>query len=100
MMAVDGSYKVEVDSPMGKQAGTLTLKTDGDALSGTFAGAMGTQSFDSGTVSGDDVAWSIQVSGPMGQIKLDFKGTVSGDDISGQVQLGSYGSASFKGTRT
>jgi len=99
-MAVDGTYSVEVESPMGKQAGTLTLKSDGDALSGSFSGAMGTQSFDGGTVSGDDVAWSITVSGPMGQMKLDFKGTVSGDDISGQVQLGSYGSAPFKGTRS
>jgi hypothetical protein len=35
----------------------------------------------------------------MGQMKLDFKGTVSGDEISGEVQLGSFGSANFKGPR-
>ena len=98
-MAVDGTYNVEMETPMGKQPGKLTLKTDGNSLSGTFSGAQGEQSFSGGTVSGDDVAWSISMSGAMGQIQLDFKGTVTGDEISGQVQLGSYGSATFKGTR-
>lgn len=98
-MAVDGSYNIEMESPMGKRSGKLTLKTDGNSLSGSYAGAQGEQSFEGGTVSGDDVEWSMQVSGPMGQIKLDFKGSVTGDEISGQVQLGSFGSATFKGTR-
>jgi len=39
------------------------------------------------------------VSGPMGDMKLDFKGSVNADEISGQVQLGSFGSADFKGTK-
>jgi hypothetical protein len=98
-MAVDGTYNIEMNTPMGARPGTLTLKTDGDSLSGTFSGGQGEQSFQDGTVAGEEVAWSIQMSGPMGEMKLDFKGTVSGDDISGQVQLGSFGSATFKGTR-
>ncbi len=99
-MAVDGTYKVDINSPMGTQSATLTLKTAGSSLSGTSAGAQGTQDFDGGTVDGNDFAFSMSLSGPMGQIQLDFKGTVDGDDISGNVQLGSYGSASFKGSRT
>lgn len=98
-MAVDGSYNIELESPMGRRSGKLTLKTEGSSLSGSYSGAQGEQSFDGGTVTGGEVAWSMQLSGPMGQIKLDFTGTVSGDEISGQVQLGSFGSATFKGTR-
>lgn len=98
-MAIDGTYNIEMNTPMGTQPGKLTLKTDGDALSGTFSSAQGEQSFQGGTVSGEEIAWSIQMSGPMGEMKLDFKGSVSGDDISGEVQLGSFGSATFKGTR-
>ena len=98
-MAVDGTYNIEMESPMGKRAGKLTLKTDGSSLSGSYAGPQGEQAFDGGTVTGDEIAWTMQVSGPMGQMKLDFKGAVSGDDISGEVQLGSFGSATFKGTR-
>jgi hypothetical protein len=99
-MAVDGTYNIEVDSPMGRRTGKLELKTDGGSLSGSYTGEAGQQAFDGGTVSGNDVAWSINVSGPMGQVKLDFKGRVEGDAIAGQVQLGSFGTASFTGRRT
>ncbi len=99
-MAVDGTYNIEVNTQMGKRSGKLTLKTDGNSLSGSYAGDQGEQAFDGGTVTGDEFAWTMQVSSPMGEMKLDFKGTVSGDDISGQVQLGSFGSANFSGTRT
>lgn len=98
-MAVDGTYSIELDTPHGKRANKLTLKADGNSLSGSFSGDLGTQPFDGGTVTGDKVAWSVQINGPMGQVKLDFTGTINGDEISGQVQLGSFGSSEFKGTR-
>ena len=98
-MAVDGTYNIEMETPMGKRPGKLTLKADGNSLSGNYGTEQGEQSFTDGTVDGDNVAWSATVSGPMGQMKLDFKGTVSGNEISGQVQLGSFGSATFKGTK-
>lgn len=99
-MAIDGTYKIDVNSPMGAQSATLTLKTDGDSLSGTSVSSQGTQDFDGGSVDSNDFTFSMNLSGPMGQIQLDFKGTVDGDDISGNVQLGSFGSASFKGGRS
>ncbi len=98
-MAVDGTYNIEIDSQMGKRSVKLMLKTDGNTLSGSHTGERGEQTFEGGTVDGDDVAWSVQMTGPMGQMQLDFKGTVSGDEISGQVQAGSFGSSPFKGTR-
>ena len=98
-MAVDGTYNIEIESQMGKRSVKLMLKADGNTLSGSHTGERGEQTFEGGTVDGDDVAWSVQMTGPMGQMQLDFKGTVSGDEISGQVQVGSFGSATFKGTR-
>ena len=99
-MAVDGTYNIELDTPHGRRANKLTLKADGDSLSGSLSGDLGAQPFDGGTVTGDKVAWSVQIDGPMGQVKLDFEGTVNGDEISGQVQLGSFGSSAFRGART
>ena len=98
-MALDGTYNIELQSPMGKRNGKLTLKTDGTSLSGTYAGERGEQSFDNGTVEGNECAWAINMSGPMGQIQLNFTGVVNGDAISGNVQLGSFGSATFSGIR-
>jgi len=98
-MTVDGTYNVQVSSSMGTQPATITLKEDGELLTGSIAGDQGTQVFEGGTVEGNNVAWSVQMTGPMGQIKLDFKGTIDGDDISGEIQLGSFGTATFKGAR-
>ena len=47
-MAVDGTYSVDIDTPMGKQSGKLTLAAEGDSLSGSFSGPMGEQSFSGG----------------------------------------------------
>jgi len=98
-MAVDGTFNISMSTPMGAQTGTLTLQSEGDSLSGSYSGQRGEQSFSGGTASGDEANWSIQVAGPMGQMKLDFKAAVKGDEISGQVQLGSFGSANFSGKR-
>jgi len=98
-MAVDGTYDIEMTTPMGKRTSKLTLKSSGNALSGTVASDLGTVNFDGGTVDGDSVAFSMNVSGPMGQMKLDYSGKVEGDNISGTVQLGQYGSAPFTGKR-
>ena len=98
-MAVDGTYNIELNTPHGKRSGSLTLKTAGNSLSGSYSGGLGEQSFNNGVVNADEVVWSLEVTGPMGNVKLDFRGTVSGDEISGQVQLGSSGWSDFKAIR-
>ena len=42
-MAIDGIWKITVNSPMGIQEGTLNLATNGSTLTGTQTGALGTQ---------------------------------------------------------
>lgn len=98
-MAVDGTYNINLETPMGNRPGKLTLRTDGGSLGGTFAAEGAESTFAGGTVSGVEIAFSVQVSTPMGQITLNFKGTVSGDAISGQVQAGEFGSFPFNGTQ-
>lgn len=98
-MAVDGTYIIEIDTPMGKQESTLTLKTDGAALSGTLASSLGNTDFSGGTVGSDKVSWSIEMNSPMGNIKLDFKGKLTGENISGEVKAGDFGTSPFKGKK-
>ncbi len=98
-MTVDGTYNIAVETPMGTRPGKLTLKTDGDSLSGTYNAEEGENAFKDGTVSGNNFTFSTQISTPMGQFPLGFMGTVNGDDISGQVQAGDFGSFPFKGNR-
>jgi hypothetical protein len=98
-MAIDGNYKIEIDTPMGKQESALTLKTDGARLSGSMESPMGTMEFSGGKVNGDEVSWDMEISTPMGNMKLEYKGAVKGDDISGEVKAGNFGISPFKGKR-
>jgi hypothetical protein len=97
-MAIDGTYKIEIDTPMGKQEATLTLKASGDKLSGTAESMMGKNDF-TGTVNGNDVAWNMDINSPMGQMKLEYSGKITGNDIAGEVKAGNFGSSPFKGKR-
>ncbi len=97
-MAIDGTYKIEIDTPMGKQEATLTLKTSGGKLTGTADSAFGKSDF-TGTVKGNEVAWDTEISSPMGQMKLEYTGKISGNDISGEVKAGNFGSSPFKGKK-
>ena len=97
-MSVPGVYDVTFDTPMGSQSGVLTLKEDGGGLAGTFAGPMGSQDFAGGTIDGDSAAWTVDITTPMA-MTLEFSASVDGDNISGSIVLGSFGNASFNGTR-
>jgi hypothetical protein len=98
-LAVDGKYNITMNTPMGSRQTTLELKADGSSLGGTWVGQGGPQEFSGGSVDGDNVSWSVNMSGPMGAMTLAFKGKVEGDNINGDVQFGSFGSGTFTGTR-
>ena len=98
-MAVDGTWKLIVNTPMGAQESTLTLSTAGGQLSGTqTAPNGGSAPIEDPEVSGNDVSWNASIKKPM-PMTLKFSGTVEGDKISGNVKLGMFGSATFSGTR-
>ena len=97
-MSADGSWNCTINSPMGAQEATMTLVTDGGSLSGTMAGAQGTQEFTGGTVDGNNLEWKVEMTSPM-PLPLEISATVDGDSISGNVKLGAFGNASFEGSR-
>ena len=97
-MAVDGTWKVVVQSPMGAQEGTLTLKADGGSLTGTQSSANGSMAVENGKADGDKLSWTAQMKQPF-PMKLEFSATISGDDMKGEVKLGSFGSAPLTGKR-
>jgi hypothetical protein len=98
-MPIDGTYKIELDTPLGKQAARLTLKTAGAVCSGHAEAELGQTDF-TGTIKGDDLAWRMEINSPLGRMKLDCKGKVTGSDISGEVKAGAFGSFAFKGKKT
>jgi len=98
-MAVDGTYNIEIETPMGNRPSQLTLECEGNSLTGYHSDEMGTQTFEGGTVNGNDFSFSLVMTSPIGDLNLTFTGTVVGDAVSGQVQAGTVGAFPFKGTR-
>ena len=98
-MAVDGTWKLTVNTPMGAQESTLVLTSSGGTPAGTqAAGSSEGRPIDDLTVNGNEVSWKSSITRPM-SMTLEFSGTVDGDSMSGKVKLGMFGTQSFSGVR-
>lgn len=96
-MSFSGTYNVTINTPMGKQEGTLTLAEDGGALTGSMASQGDTVEIKNGSVSGDTATWDVDVSKPM-PLTLGFEGKKDGDNVNGSVKLGAFGQSTFEAT--
>ena len=96
-MTIDGTYELNVQTPLGVINGKLTLKTEGKTLSGTSEASTGTTEF-SGSIDGDEVEWNDKPNTPLGPMDVTFKGKLEGDRISGKAET-SVGSFPFECTR-
>ncbi|HXJ02499.1 MAG TPA: hypothetical protein VNH44_14850 [Micropepsaceae bacterium] len=98
-MAVDGTWKLTVNTPMGAQESTLVIDTSGGAPSATqSAGSSEARPVDNVVVNGNEVSWQASITKPMA-MTLEFSGIVAGDAMSGRVKLGMFGSQPFSGVR-
>ena len=98
MSDLDGAWDTVVNTPMGPQNGTLTLTTDGDALSGTMSGQQGSLDIKDGKASGNEGSWKVDITNPM-PMTLEVSVKAEGDEMSGNVKLGAFGNAAIMGTR-
>jgi hypothetical protein len=97
-MSVDGDWDTIVNSPMGAQKSVLTLKTDGNTLTGTDKGASGSTELKDGKIDGDKLTWALDVTSPM-KIRIDVDVTVNGDQFEGSAKAGMFGKFPIIGTR-
>ncbi len=95
---VDGTYAVTVDSPNGPLDVTLTLKADGDKLTGTVSSQMGDAPV-AGAAKDSDITFTMNFDAGGTAMTLTWKGKVDGDKISGIVDLGGQGEMKFAGTK-
>lgn len=95
-MAIDGKWNLTIKTPMGEQTGTLTLKQEGDTLTGEMTGAAGATAIENGKVEGEKLSWHAKVTNPM-PLTLEFEGTEEGGNLSGNVKLGAFGTSTFSG---
>jgi hypothetical protein len=95
---VAGTWNLTVQMSAGTGTPTLVLVQDGENLTGTYTGRMGTSPI-KGKLSGNAIEFSFTVSGPMGSRDVTYKGTVDGAAMSGTVNLGPMGDGTFTGKK-
>jgi hypothetical protein len=64
----------------------LVFVQEGDQLTVTATGDRG-ESTGSGTITGNEIEWTIVRPTPMGEMSFTYQGTVTGDTMSGEVQM-------------
>jgi hypothetical protein len=81
---------------------TLNLQQQGERLSGTAQGQLGSGQLANGTVAGSDVSFTIPVTLPAPASQTTdaiFTGTISGNQMTGTVQIVGRGPGTFTGAR-
>jgi len=95
---VTGTWSMAVESPQGSGTPTFTLTQEGETITGTYEGFFGEAPV-TGAIKGDEVTLSIEVTAQGQDVKVDYVATVDGDSMAGKVLFGSFGEATFEGTR-
>lgn len=92
-----GIWNFKVVTENGTGTPTVTIKQQGDSISGTYeSGRMGILPF-KGTTKGNTFVFAVSTSGGA---TLTFNGTiVDNDNVAGNVDFGGQGSATFTGER-
>jgi hypothetical protein len=90
--AIGGVWEMTTQTPQGDMTTDATFVQDGEKIKFSATGFEGMEMAGEGTVKGQDVGWTVTLSGPMGEIVLTYKGKVDGETMTGEVQAGDYGS--------
>ena len=96
---ISGKWDFHVETDAGSGDPTFEFQQAGEKLTGTYNGTFGTAPVN-GTVKGDDVEFSIEVS--LGDQKgtIVYKGKIGADGkMKGSVELSGLGNGTWTGTK-
>lgn len=86
---IDGKWEATFTTPDGQtRQNTLTLKADGDKLTGTIASQIGESKLQNGTINGDAVAFTAIRNFGGNDVTFTYKGKVSGNKMVLKVSTG------------
>ena len=71
-----------------KMASTLTLKVEGNTVTGTISSPRGSVPLNEASVKGDDIAFAIERVGFGDRIRIEYTGKVKGDTMALKMKVG------------
>jgi hypothetical protein len=95
---VAGSWNVTLELPSITGHPVITLKQDGEKITGTYEGRYGSSAL-SGTVKEKDIAFTVTFVAEGMQTQGVFQGKVDGDTMGGDVSFEGAGDGTWSATR-
>ncbi len=95
---VTGKWNLTIETQAGTGNPTVTLKQEGEQLTGNYKGRLGEAPL-KGTVKGKDIQFSFKVDAQGQELQVEYSGTVDGDTMKGKVKLGDFGEGTFTGKK-
>jgi hypothetical protein len=97
---VTGKWLFEVTTSAGSGTPTVTLKQDGEKLTGHYSSAQLGEADLTGSVKGREIAFAFKASVLDMSIDVSYAGTIEGTDaMKGKVSLGGLGDGTFTAKR-
>ena len=96
---LSGNWVLTTESPMGAQDTDMTVKQEGEAISGTISSQMGVVEYKGTVTGGKDVAFGFAFDAQGMSLQIDYKGVVEGDTMKGTAKFGDFGEGNFTAKR-
>jgi len=96
---VAGTWDVIVDSSQGEVSVTLTLNQSGSEITGELKTEFGTASIYDGSISGNNIGFSVKLPITGQPVEIIFEGTIKGNTMEGTTDLGEMDSAAWTATK-
>ena len=95
-----GTWNVSVQTDAGTGTPTMTLKQDGDKLTGHYSSQVLGEADMTGTVKDKEIKITINVDAQGQKLEVVYAGTIEDkDNLKGTVDLGGLGSGTFAAKR-
>ena len=95
---ITGTWALQVVTEMGTRTPTVTLKQEGEKLTGRYKSQLGEAPV-TGTIKDKDFRFQVTLSIEGNPLVLNYTGTVDKNTISGRVDVGDLGSGTFTGKK-
>ncbi len=94
-----GKWTFNVQTDAGSGTPTVTLKQDGDKLTGHYVGQLGDVDV-TGSVKGNDFSFSFSSDLQGNKLDVEYKGTIENKDaLKGTMTMGGFGNGTFTAKR-
>jgi imidazolonepropionase-like amidohydrolase len=94
-----GEWDLVMRSPQGEINAKLSLRREGEQITGTFSGPTGSFAIQNAVVSGNQLRFSVSLQMGGDTMQATVTGTIEGDSMRGVMMMPALGSFEFTGSR-